>query len=1255
MQHFLPKLRSHWPLLGIFIVWLAVVMTNYTPGTLLTGWDNLHPEFNFKVNIYRSFQAVWQEYQGLGLLGGMAHAADLPRQLFLLLLSTFIPTELLRYVFHFLMLLVGMVGMYFLLSLILLRDAPQKTKSISSLAGSLFYLLNLGTIQYFFVPFEPYSMFWGMFPWEILVLLLYLAKPSKKNLVLLIVVNAIAIPQAYVQTIFLVYLICIGIILAVTFYKDRTKSFLRQAAVILGTIFVINAFWLLPNLYFVTTNLSVTQDAIQNQLATEKFFQMNKNRGTIQDLPLLQEFYFDFFDYDEESGQFEYMMGSWRDHFATIPVQVAGYSLFLLSIVGVVMNRRFRSVFISLAILCVVVFLSNTPPFSFINAFFREIPILNQILRNPFTKFIVPLVAIYAIGVGLGLAYLISKFTERKGVSWVVPLLVFVFIGVISYPVLKGEFIARTMRVTIPTEYYQLFDYFEDKDKSARIMNLPQGSFWGWYYYRFGARGSGFLWYGIEQPIVDRAFDVWSRNNEDYYWELTFALQRRDQTLFNNILDKYHIKYILLDNNILFADNINSVRYALNQEELVENNSKMKKVAVFGEINVYEVTLTNEPKNNVIGSTIPITASNKGITSSRDEVYQAVGMYKSSAEKDAASLLFPFGSLFTSRLTSERSFTSVEKNNNIEFGQSIPQGTYSLTLPSSTENATIIPVAVTAKSDGRSITLRLSLVQPTVQIGEKILTKPQRFQEITLPTPAANRGDYFLSINNTDFFSLTGISETYKAYGTTYLTNADNANYVRLYTSSQGKKEQIALTNFEPAKLCGAENPNSAVSTKIDGNTMTLQAKNTANCTVSKTPFTGFEKSLIKVAFIYTSSSDEYPQYCYYSESARGCLNKKDYVRTGFSEEKAGFEDYFESSESASDSAFFHAILEAQSDEDKEQTKSITYEGIIVQAFPYVTGQSLVLEGLQDAPEIASVNLEKTTTLSVKVPKLLNAFSYVTPIKKQLYKKSPLNYDTVLPGRYVREEIETDPKMLQASAQQASSYILLRATNLPASTGYFVSLSTVHKEGFPFTVNIFTNQEFRSYVYSYASDEKGQHTDHFVLPPLYPYDKGIAFLLGSNSYNSTPSTNSLIDISAYPIPYDFITKMKVQKTGTQVAPIKSTPLEVTKISLSKYIVTPNEQAPFITLSQGFDSGWQAYQLTSDTTLGRSLPWLLGSRLEHVEVNGWANGWTVSQNKKGPVVILYLPQYLEGLGILLGITSLGLFLIISLRPRLKRKS
>src|ERR1035437_7494333 len=107
-------LLKTWPIITILGITLLLFIRNYSANTWLIGWDNLTPEFNLGMNIQRSIFAVWQEYQGLGLLGGMGHASDLVHQVILLLLSFALPLHLLRYTWTFLMLFLGSVGAYLL-------------------------------------------------------------------------------------------------------------------------------------------------------------------------------------------------------------------------------------------------------------------------------------------------------------------------------------------------------------------------------------------------------------------------------------------------------------------------------------------------------------------------------------------------------------------------------------------------------------------------------------------------------------------------------------------------------------------------------------------------------------------------------------------------------------------------------------------------------------------------------------------------------------------------------------------------------------------------------------------------------------------------------------------------------------------------------------------------------------------------------------------------------------------------------------
>jgi len=103
------------PILILVLIEIVLAWKNIVPGTWLTGWDSTQPELNLKLNLVRSLTSVWQEYRGVGLPDGMAHAANIVHLFYVWILSLIVPDNLIRYVFVFIAHLMGVIGMYKLL------------------------------------------------------------------------------------------------------------------------------------------------------------------------------------------------------------------------------------------------------------------------------------------------------------------------------------------------------------------------------------------------------------------------------------------------------------------------------------------------------------------------------------------------------------------------------------------------------------------------------------------------------------------------------------------------------------------------------------------------------------------------------------------------------------------------------------------------------------------------------------------------------------------------------------------------------------------------------------------------------------------------------------------------------------------------------------------------------------------------------------------------------------------------------------
>jgi len=593
------------------------------------------PELNIWLNLKRSIFAVWQQYQGLGLVGGMAHSTDLIRQIIILPFTLILPTNIIRYLWHFAMIFLGTFGLFFGL------NKTFKFKPFPSFVASLFYLLNFGSVQNFWAPLETFSCFWGFFPWLIFSLIDYLNTPTKPKTKKLLLFNLLAIPSFYVQTVFIVYCFTLFII-----FLLHPKSY----SIILK-ILLLNSFWLLPLIYFTLTNLSNSTLGIGNFMSNEDTFIRNFLHGNIPDFLLLKGYYYDF---PKNDG---YFMNTWVNYFNSPIILSLGYILGSTSIIGlIILFFRKKKTLLEKSLICFfflvcLALLSRTPPFEQINQLIRQIPIVNQIFRSPWTKFITPAIFTFSV--------LMAVFLEKLSfkIQKIVCLIISVLIVTFSFPSFLGFYISPNMRQKIPQSYFDLFSFFKKEDPNGRIANLPQGSFWGWTNYRWGVVGSGFIWYGLDQPVLDRAFDAWNLKNEQYYWELTFAMQKQDSAAINQIFQKYSIEYVVFDNSIYFPDDKIYGKVAISVREMLSTMSNLEKIAEFDELTVYKTNYLTQ--NYIVNNPKSI---NKFDFYYSDPAFSKYGPY---INNDNPQIKFPFINLFTNRLPSFQPFKVENKENTI--------------------------------------------------------------------------------------------------------------------------------------------------------------------------------------------------------------------------------------------------------------------------------------------------------------------------------------------------------------------------------------------------------------------------------------------------------------------------------------------------------------------------------------------------------------------------------------------------------------
>ena len=654
MKNYLNKYKYQ---LLLFIIVSLLFWVNYSPGTYLSGWDNLQTELNPGLAVKRAFFSVWEEYQSFGLTAGMAHAADLMRAVFLWIVSFVLPQNMIRYFYHFLMLLMGGMGLMSLMGLVGISSG-------TAFLGALFYILNLGTVQIFYLPFESFSTFFAFLPWGIWSFIQLIKTGPVSNsfspvlatsfsqppFLLFFIINLLGTPSFYTQQLFIVYLLVLGCIfigfLLNNIYKTAAfkivniNNVLKNGAFLLVLILIINSFWLLPQFYFLKSNGSWMTQSKTNQIATEDTFYQNLEKGTLNNFFRLEGFYFDL-----KGIRNTPLFAPWKDHFNGY-YGVLSYLFGGLGILGLLESFRKRKNlgFLFILLLSALALLSATPPFSWVNIWLRQSSFVNQMFRSPFTKFIIPYSLVYSYFVAQGINIILRLAQDHKKMNLFICLFVYLFIFLYSLPSFKGYLISPEMKVKIPSDYFQVMNYLKTVDKNKRVTLLPDYTFWGWFFNRWGYNGSGFLWYGIEQPIISRTFDVWSPKSESYFWEEKQALEAENLTQFEKVLDKYNVDYLILDYSLIPVVSSYKSLATDRIEGLLSQSQKISLVFRGETVALYQVghpqkiesfvSLSSGLKN--IGPQVKLTAE--------DRAYQENGDYIADFPYD---IYYPFADLTT--------------------------------------------------------------------------------------------------------------------------------------------------------------------------------------------------------------------------------------------------------------------------------------------------------------------------------------------------------------------------------------------------------------------------------------------------------------------------------------------------------------------------------------------------------------------------------------------------------------------------------
>lgn len=1213
----------------LFAVISLVYAINYSPNTSLIGWDNLPVELNPVVNIQKNWGSVWQEYQGLGLVAGNAHAVEFLRSIFVLLLTYILPTQLIRYFVHYLYILVGVLASYALFR-------GLNTTRWASILGALFYFFNIGTVQNFYVPFEPFSAFFAFLPLALLSVhsVLKAAKASVKQVAILSIVFLFLTFAFQVPTLFIVFSLILFLVSVVWLFtrkpldsKNIVNAVLRLSIVWVVYI-VVNLFWLLPFFYSLSINLDTRGESLTTRLSTENVRYQGLAYANIKDVSLLRGFWYSNIDYLPHQEGFGYMLQPWISWFDNPIISIIGYGFSILAFVGLIVSivKKRSGAYIFIPILLISLFFffgSNGVSGRLFDFVVSIVPAIGEAFRFAFTKWIVPLCLAFSFFLAEFLHFLfrkLKKYDSKKFVTLGAALMVMGIMFFYTFPYFTGNLFYQYNKFSIPSEYRQTMKFFSENESIAhkRIALLPVNSIWGWYFTDWGYRGSGFIWFGIPQAVLSRTFDVWNLRNEQFYNEFQYGIYSENPELLKFVLNKYQIDYLVLDENVIMPNADKSVFYE-GTKELLSAINNIELVNKFGSISIYKVNLSSPVSNYLYAPPVYNNVEGEYSFSNIDPSYiykQAVTV--TDAENSTDKNLYPFAD--------DKKLAAELTNGNVLTIENPFEGEKILEIPSYINEGNSL-----IKADLLEDSVKVDYLYPQVLSGDRVLH--------------SLNGSYTYPINvsrGTDYGILLGtkvLDDSQPSLNTYIPSNSSLIVFNNVASSVGNISEQIYSS--ELYDCAGAEGGKEA--DKYPGS-IKIFSNDKPTCVRFPTIQSSPGGRVYKVSFNYKAIEGSRIYYCLRNSETSKCENQISGFEVPQTEGYSQYTDYVYVDHGGD--LYFELILDVEDELLSYYEASVRDVSIesheILEIIPII----YPVKVYEDVQQVALS--DEDFPVRLVLPEL-SATEMTYEPGSAFYNPDVKNCDQFSEKDFGRK-FDSQNGAYEYYSTAAISCDNIKADFIDSNNSYLLTFNSRNIRGKGLDICV-SGHEFDKCL---IQDRlKGEGSESFILPS-YPGARGVGIYIENQSIGSYETRNTLLGVSARTIPYTTLKGIHLKgKPDLRPVPNGISIQSAEKAFSYKYAVrvrknatAGNDTKGLIVLNQSYEKGWGLYK-EEGCLMGIMTPLTCQkAEAEHVLAKNWANGWVVPSVDAG-YLILFWPQYLQfagysvlGLGAL-AVTILGL--------------
>lgn len=1222
------RIRTVLLIIVLSLIATCMCFSNYDKNSYLSGWDTLHPEFNMSL-YWERITSVWQSHQGLGAPPSQSHIAEIPRMFFLSLFSFFVSQNLIRYSFFFLTIVIGPIGVFIFIES-LINDTYSREQSINSYAsflGSLFYLLNYGTIQQFIVPFEMFATMYALLGFVFFFLNKYLKTQHKSYLLGYIISILFSSAIAHTATLWYVFFLGITMFLVSRMYLDKVR--LKTVIAVLFVTVAINSFWILPQIYYAVTESKSVINSKIHRLSSEETYHYNKKFGTINNYILMRGFLSEWTIITDDFKA-KPLLESWEKYIAQNSVRFCLYLFFSVSLIGIIRtlfrkphNNALASLILPY-IICLVPLLINIPFLSTIISYIRELsPIIKEAFRSPYTKFSLYDIFFRSIFFGYGIYSILIVTKKRIHVRYsryiVTAILVMFGYAIIysSVPSFRGFFIHPQMRVKIPEYYFSFFKWSKSLSHDARMLELPFQSLYGWNYYYWNEldqpqihQSAGFLWFGLPQPLMNREFDRWYQPNEQSYRELSYALSTKNTVLFKNLIHKYQIEYLIIDtsrfNPVAFPSHLEEHKQELMQT--IKNTPGIIQYKNFGSLIVYQTSLHNNIKSNFILYTHNLPAvTPKYDTNYYDAVYHTMGNYLTPKDNDTLYYL-PGRNIMN---TTERIKKSYIKRSNSQVifrinDINLTNFNYmNLTLPDITRKIFQLEIRIKKIFDKYEAFFNI----PTVFTGLNITHK--------LSLGNLEHAGY-ISFEDKVFDLQEALSSN-----SPFLINLKSKS-IKIKTYESKALEQNRITaSIKKFNLCSNSQGSEYFGSSYKNNTLEMFTNKGSICTDVYFNSTYSASHIIKLYL--NADSQGSLSYCIYDETDLSC-NSYQKLKNGintivlFPEDIISFK--FDTTSTNSDQSAFISLE-----------------------------QSAVFQQLPFTYDMSFSNIEQTIKLKNSM-----SFPFKPPLKtfkatseSKLSKNCDGNKSNI-----TNKEIDNKQMHITYTVEEGTICDNFHFVLPNVQQSYLLSIQSKYLSGLPLRFCVRDSKNNSCLFTDVLTKNKQFDYDYFIIPS-YPNLTNGQIELFLKSVGDQKSISQIKNIEIFTFPYEKIQHLLLSKHSQKNYPGHETehflPIENKKSQLIYIDISALDNPATLLFDQAYEQNWKGFVMDSSY---KYIPQLLapvfGKSIDesHVLVNNWANGWSITKDNIVNNVYftaIYLPQYLFYCGILITIITL----IIALLP------